>query len=150
MTDIDWRLGACFGHSEMQQLFFADTKDRRKVNAAKAVCHSCSIRLPCHDYAFANGEEGIWGGTTEEERNTFTGILRPLLLASGGLSLAQASTSSPYNTSDAPTHLANEYQLCLEHILDRPTHNQPVYNSVVDVRSWTLSWPQSLLSGQAI
>jgi len=35
---------------------------------AKRVCISCPARLQCLEYALKNGEMGIWGGTTENER----------------------------------------------------------------------------------
>ncbi|RAY13613.1 WhiB family transcriptional regulator [Actinomadura craniellae] len=36
---------------------------------AKAVCGGCSVRAECLDWALRAGEpDGIWGGTTPEER----------------------------------------------------------------------------------
>lgn len=36
---------------------------------ARAVCHGCSVRLDCLEYALAHAEEfGIWGGCGERER----------------------------------------------------------------------------------
>jgi WhiB family transcriptional regulator, redox-sensing transcriptional regulator len=40
----------------------------RQVEAAKAVCARCAVRAECLSYALATMPEGIWGGTTEEER----------------------------------------------------------------------------------
>lgn len=36
--------------------------------AAKKICDSCPLKLPCLEYALVNVEMGIWGGTTEEQR----------------------------------------------------------------------------------
>lgn len=36
--------------------------------AAKAICNSCPLRLPCLEYALKNIEVGVWGGTTEHQR----------------------------------------------------------------------------------
>jgi WhiB family transcriptional regulator, redox-sensing transcriptional regulator len=35
---------------------------------AKRICRSCGVRPECLAYALRNGERGIWGGTSEEER----------------------------------------------------------------------------------
>ena len=38
------------------------------VRAAKAVCGKCPISARCLEWAVVNLEEGIWGGTTFQER----------------------------------------------------------------------------------
>jgi WhiB family redox-sensing transcriptional regulator len=39
------------------------------IRAAKAVCQTCEVRKACLNYALeTNQENGIWGGTTEDER----------------------------------------------------------------------------------
>ena len=40
----------------------------RQVAAAKAICSPCAVRANCLSYAQAARAEGIWGGTTLEER----------------------------------------------------------------------------------
>ncbi|REE97003.1 WhiB family transcriptional regulator [Thermomonospora umbrina] len=41
----------------------------RQVEAAKAICAHCPVQADCLDWALRAGEpEGIWGGTTPEER----------------------------------------------------------------------------------
>ena len=42
----------------------------RQVEAAKAVCGTCAVRERCLAYALETKPEGIWGGTTMEERRT--------------------------------------------------------------------------------
>ena len=39
-------------------------------NTAKAVCEACPVRCACLEYAIASSRvlQGIWAGTTEEER----------------------------------------------------------------------------------
>lgn len=53
-------------------LFFATTDE--EVAAAKAICAGCPCRTGCLDYAMAlpvaQGEFGVWGGTTAKERRT--------------------------------------------------------------------------------
>lgn len=40
-----------------------------QIEAAKAVCRSCTVRQQCLEFALASNQEyGVWGGTTEEER----------------------------------------------------------------------------------
>jgi WhiB family transcriptional regulator, redox-sensing transcriptional regulator len=38
------------------------------VKKAKAICGRCDVRERCLDFALENGEHGVWGGTTAEER----------------------------------------------------------------------------------
>jgi WhiB family redox-sensing transcriptional regulator len=40
----------------------------RQTEAAKAVCGSCAVRASCLSYALEYMPEGVWGGTTLEER----------------------------------------------------------------------------------
>jgi WhiB family transcriptional regulator, redox-sensing transcriptional regulator len=65
-----WMLrGACRG--EDPELFFpvtAASPALAQVLAAKAVCFRCVVRAACLSYALATGQAGIWGGTTQEER----------------------------------------------------------------------------------
>jgi WhiB family redox-sensing transcriptional regulator len=42
----------------------------RQVEAAKVVCAACAVRAKCLSYALEAMPEGIWGGTTLEERRT--------------------------------------------------------------------------------
>lgn len=40
-----------------------------QVDAAKAVCARCDVRLECLDWAMGTGQDsGVWGGFSEEER----------------------------------------------------------------------------------
>jgi WhiB family transcriptional regulator, redox-sensing transcriptional regulator len=40
-----------------------------QVARAKAICADCPVRPTCLDFAMANRDlQGIWGGTTDEER----------------------------------------------------------------------------------
>ena len=48
--------------------------ERRSYNiaviTAKSICKSCAFVQPCLDYALTTSVVGIWGATTERERNT--------------------------------------------------------------------------------
>jgi WhiB family transcriptional regulator, redox-sensing transcriptional regulator len=50
------------------ELFFPQRGD--PTSEAKAVCRACPIRAECLDYALSiNVRHGIWGGTSERQRN---------------------------------------------------------------------------------
>jgi WhiB family redox-sensing transcriptional regulator len=49
-------------------LFFPAPTDTVTTAAAKAVCARCPVHGECLDFAVATGAEGIWGGTTDDER----------------------------------------------------------------------------------
>lgn len=41
----------------------------RQIADAKAICAQCPVAAQCRDWALRTGEpDGIWGGTTPEER----------------------------------------------------------------------------------
>jgi WhiB family transcriptional regulator, redox-sensing transcriptional regulator len=40
----------------------------RQIRTAKAVCFRCTVCATCLAYALENMQDGIWGGTTEQER----------------------------------------------------------------------------------
>jgi WhiB family redox-sensing transcriptional regulator len=41
---------------------------REARNHALAFCNLCKVKKKCLDFALDNGEVGIWGGTTERQR----------------------------------------------------------------------------------
>jgi WhiB family transcriptional regulator, redox-sensing transcriptional regulator len=61
---------ACAGRT---QLFFGlagerpERRTRREARARK-VCATCPVIAPCREMARRNGENGFWGGESEEER----------------------------------------------------------------------------------
>jgi len=74
MTDIamaEWRAaGACL--TADPDLFFpvsACGPAARQAERALRICAGCQVRPQCLEFAMRTGEkEGIWGGTTSEER----------------------------------------------------------------------------------
>jgi WhiB family transcriptional regulator, redox-sensing transcriptional regulator len=64
--------GAC--RQADPELFFpvstAQGPARRQAEAAKAICAQCPVRAMCLTYALEVMPEGIWGGTTSEERRS--------------------------------------------------------------------------------
>ena len=65
-----WQEAACRGSNP--DLFYpvgnASKEARQQIADAKAVCASCPVIDLCLSEALSNNEQGIWGGTTEEER----------------------------------------------------------------------------------
>ncbi|MGD9797736.1 MAG: WhiB family transcriptional regulator [Acidimicrobiia bacterium] len=66
-----WRLDAACRHVD-PDLFFPSGTARSAadhIEAAKAVCRACPVRVPCLDFALTSHQDaGIWGGASEEER----------------------------------------------------------------------------------
>jgi WhiB family redox-sensing transcriptional regulator len=73
---VDWdaqgwrRLAAC--RNTEPDLFFpigTTGPALEQIEAAKRVCRTCEVINPCLEFALAtNQENGVWGGTSEEER----------------------------------------------------------------------------------
>jgi len=59
--------------------FFPNEPDpdnqRRVIEIAKETCARCPVRELCLDYAMSKRVDGIWGGTTKEERYSSDGTL---------------------------------------------------------------------------
>ena len=61
-----------------------------QIDAAKAVCGRCTVRLQCLEWAMATGQDaGVWGGLSEEERRALERArrrgrqLRPVAVVAG-------------------------------------------------------------------
>ena len=70
--NLDWfQKAACKGKTE---LFYPvgdkekTVERRRRESLALTVCRSCDVMFKCRDYARKNGELGVWGGETENQR----------------------------------------------------------------------------------
>jgi WhiB family transcriptional regulator, redox-sensing transcriptional regulator len=65
-----WRSAAC--READPELFFpvaAHGPGAGEIARAKAVCAACRVRRQCLQYALATRQvHGVWGGTTEDER----------------------------------------------------------------------------------
>jgi WhiB family redox-sensing transcriptional regulator len=74
--------GISFQDSE--DLFFADEWTRRRGLPAEVppdtqrVCGACDVRIECLEWALTNDEEGVWGGTTRQQREA---MKRPIVRA---------------------------------------------------------------------
>lgn len=75
--------GRCNGTTDWE-LFFADERAKRRGLPAEVppevapVCGACEVRLECLDWALSNDEEGVWGGTTLQQREA---MKRPIVRA---------------------------------------------------------------------
>jgi transcription factor WhiB len=81
LHDIHWfKHGMCSRQPWLHHLFFS--WDEEEQEDAKEICSRCPVITQCLAHANANGEEGIWGGTTSREReealvtSTFRGVLQ--------------------------------------------------------------------------
>jgi WhiB family redox-sensing transcriptional regulator len=69
--DTDWRAdGACLAADP--DLFFpiaVGTAAGQETSRALSICDGCQVKRQCLEFAMRTGEaNGIWGGTTPEER----------------------------------------------------------------------------------
>lgn len=54
----------------------------KAIQEAKQVCRLCPVRLACRQWAMEHREHGVWGGTSEGDRELETGH-RPNFRSSG-------------------------------------------------------------------
>jgi len=69
----DWSEAACLDADP--EIFFPDSRrpvDDEDVQKALALCADCPVQKRCLDFALVNNTDGIWGGTTEEQRKGMT------------------------------------------------------------------------------
>ncbi|MFD9316414.1 WhiB family transcriptional regulator [Streptomyces sp. NPDC060053] len=64
-----WPAASCRGVDI--DIFFPTPGDLATVEQALTICDHCPVRIPCRRYALNHRERhGIWGGLTEETRET--------------------------------------------------------------------------------
>lgn len=72
LLDNWWNEAAC--RDADPELFFpisATAASGSTISRAKQVCASCPVSSPCLSYALTHRQEqGIWGGLTDEERQS--------------------------------------------------------------------------------
>ncbi|WP_405063841.1 WhiB family transcriptional regulator [Kribbella sp. NBC_01505] len=72
----DWHDRAACKTTE-DPAFYSD-KPAEQKKATQRVCGSCPVRRACLASALLNDEQGVWGGTTESEREAITTRLADL------------------------------------------------------------------------
>lgn len=58
-------------------IFWPGLGDTTTLAAARTVCLSCPVAQDCLDQALTNGEQGIWGGTSDKQRREMRNGRRP-------------------------------------------------------------------------
>jgi hydroxymethylbilane synthase len=75
----DWRdHAACRGMDP--ELFFpigTSSASLLQIDEAKQICRTCPVRRPCLRWALENGDAGVWGGTSEDERRNYRQLPGP-------------------------------------------------------------------------
>jgi WhiB family redox-sensing transcriptional regulator len=66
-----WMLQGACRQTDPELFFPVSVKEsaERQIESAKAVCAPCAVRAHCLSYALEVKAEGIWGGTTQQERH---------------------------------------------------------------------------------
>jgi Transcription factor WhiB len=59
---------ACAQPGVDPSIFTSEEDDQQAVTAARAVCWSCPVRLPCRRYAYDANPYGVYAGETQTER----------------------------------------------------------------------------------
>jgi len=70
VVPVNWASGGACRDAD-PELFFPVASSGpalHQVAEAKATCVRCLVITDCLRYALTTGQEGIWGGTTEQER----------------------------------------------------------------------------------
>jgi len=73
--DLGWRTHAACRRVEHADIFFPSPGG--SAVAAKAVCASCPVTTDCLAFALEHYCQGIWGGTTDNERSRLGPRRRP-------------------------------------------------------------------------
>lgn len=88
VRSMDWMSqGAC--QREDPELFFpiaAGGPALEQIRTAKRVCLCCPVRPECLSFGLKTTQDGIWGGTTREERSAMR--TRPARMAAQMYQLA--------------------------------------------------------------
>jgi len=76
---MNWREDAACGDAD-PDLFFpigATGNALRRIDEAKRICRLCPAQIQCLAWALENGvTDGVWGGTTEDERRAIRSLSR--------------------------------------------------------------------------
>jgi WhiB family transcriptional regulator, redox-sensing transcriptional regulator len=73
---LDWRRQAACNDVDPELFFPVGSAGAglRQIHEAKRICRRCPVIEPCFRWAMENREvEGVWGGTTEQERRSWWG-----------------------------------------------------------------------------
>jgi WhiB family transcriptional regulator, redox-sensing transcriptional regulator len=79
-TIATWRASAVCAGGDPAAFFDPDRSDE-----ARGVCAGCPVRVPCLLEALESGDEGIWGGTDEEQRRAILAELAAVPTDTAGI-----------------------------------------------------------------
>ncbi len=67
---MDWRDYAACRDVDPDLFFPLGTSGASlfQIEEAKQICRTCPVCGPCLRWALESGDDGVWGGTTEDER----------------------------------------------------------------------------------
>lgn len=65
----EWMRHAACRHEGDPEIFFPLGNRDECTNLALSICQGCPVIRECYEIALAHGFTGIWGGTTEDERD---------------------------------------------------------------------------------
>lgn len=126
LDNIDWMsLGNCYRKPHLQSFFFSDGIIRQE--RAKVICSTCPVRSDCLDFAIENEQQGIWGGTTEDERRVKATARRLLEYKALGLRSSR---------QHALKHLPSEHRVSSPSTSYSQTHNQQALLPVLEVQEF--------------
>jgi WhiB family redox-sensing transcriptional regulator len=76
---VNWRAGAACRDADPDLFFPVGTTglSLREIIVAKRVCQACPVQTQCLAWALDHGiTDGVWGGTTEDERRAIRNLAR--------------------------------------------------------------------------
>ncbi len=78
-AEMDWRAYAACRDVDPDLFFPLGTTDASlpQIEAAKQICRTCPVSAPCLRWALESGDDGVWGGTTEDERRSHRQLRAP-------------------------------------------------------------------------
>jgi WhiB family redox-sensing transcriptional regulator len=84
--EAEWRAQAACATRAVPPLrwFFPDSTHQvqgsRKIRRARRACAVCPVRATCLQVAITEGHEGVWAGTTDEQREAVAHLPVPVQL----------------------------------------------------------------------
>ena len=90
--NADWMDDAACAGEDVNK-FFPDMPNSRALDA-KAICKTCPVINDCLQHALEHYEQGVWGGTTDNQRRHLRrslGIERPKVRPECGTTAAYAA-----------------------------------------------------------
>lgn len=104
-----WSARAKCRNTPNDDIFFP--VDTAGVAQGRRFCQSCPVKELCKAYALVHSLPGIWGGTSELEREKTNPVLKQIL----------RSLYQEHGLLESPWLLREDYQLEIEHLVALPS-----------------------------